>query len=281
MMQSKSLKENSIKRYSNIYEKHLKCFSNREIDSLKVSEIKEMMASLQLQPNSIRLVATVFRQILQEALFDEAIDKNPFNHVRTPKLKKFEPHPFSKEEIALLIQNADGWFRNLLAVLFMTGMRIGEAIAIEWKDIDEGFIRVSKTLSNGVASTTKTDNIRYVPIFNDLIPFINAQRRETGMNKRVFVGLNDPANLQRRWHSLLKKCELSHRILYQARHTFAINALDSGLFKTTQIAKILGHASVQMLFQKYAKFIKSENDILPLHFSTLDTNLDTEFVKIS
>ena len=177
------------------------------------------------------------------------------------------------------MNNATGWLKNLIALLFMTGMRIGEAIALEWKDIDDGYIRVSKTLSQGKVSSTKTENIRYVPIFDDLQSYLYAQRLETGLKSRVFVGLNDPANLQKRWHALLKKCEMPHRILYQARHTFAINALDSGLFKTTQIAKMLGHSSVQMLFTKYAKFIKSEIDIIPRDFSVLGTKKDTKVLK--
>lgn len=270
MMRQKDLKGSSVRRYGSIFENHIQQFGNREIDSFKVSELKEWM-SKSLSPKSLRLNATVFRQIFDEALYDEAIDKNPFEHIKPPKLNKFEPQPFNSEEVELLINNATGWFKNLLAVLFMTGMRIGEAIALEWKDIDDCFIKVSKTLAQGEVSSTKTDNIRDIPIFDDLRPYLYAQRLETGHKNRVFVGLNDPANLQKRWHALLKKCEMPHRILYQARHTFAINALDSGLFKTTQIAKMLGHSSVQMLFTKYAKFIKSEIDIIPRDFSVLGT----------
>lgn len=280
MMQQKKCKKNTLLRYNSIFDNHILPFKHRTIDSFKISELKTWMHK-DLNAKTLRLHATVFRQIFEEALYDEAIDKNPFTFIKSPRLDKYEPEPFNQDEVQLLLGNTQGWFKNLLALLFMTGMRIGEAIALDWQDIDEGFIKVSKTLSKGEIDTTKTENIRYVPIFNDLKPYLDAQRLETGLKRRVFIGINDPANLQKRWHALLSKCNMTHRILYQARHTFAVNALDSGLFKATQIAKILGHSSVQMLFTKYAKFIKSEIDSIPRHFSVLGTEKGTEAVKIS
>jgi integrase len=201
-------------------------------------------------------------------------DKDGGQKIRQ-RLLEDVPKPFSKKEVSILIDNAQGWFRNILALLFMTGMRIGEAIALDWDDIDE-YICVSKTISEGNIGNTKTDTIRYVPVFDDLKPFIRNQKLLTGLaNKRVFVGLKDAKDLHTHWHKLIKKCDMEHRVLYQARHTFAIHALDSGLFKVSQIANILGHTSVQMLFQKYAKFIKSEIDSVPKNFSTISTNLST------
>lgn len=275
MMKQKNIRASTLERYACHYDCHIKQFEDRQIDSIKVSELRQWVSSSSLSPKSVRGNMSVFRMIFQEALYDEAVSKNPFEQIRLPKSEKFEPEPFSTEEMGLLISNADGWFKNLLAVLFYTGMRIGEAIALEWDDIDE-FIKIDKSIREGVVTATKTNNVRFVPVFNDLKPYIDAQRRETGLRgKRVFNG-NGAKELKPRWHRLLKKCSMGHRILYQARHTFAIKALDSGMFKVSQIAKMLGHASVQMLFQKYAKFIRSEIDELPKDFSTLGTKKDTK-----
>ncbi|MDR2080958.1 MAG: hypothetical protein LBP54_03615 [Campylobacteraceae bacterium] len=64
--------------------------------------------------------------------------------------------------------------------------------------------------------------------------------------------------------------------MYQARHTFAIKALDSKKFKASQIAYMLGHTSLKMLFEKYAKFIEGEVDKVDATFSILDTKSDTQ-----
>ena len=276
MIQSKSIRDSTLQRYECHYRCHIEQFAQREISSIKVSELKKWVKDMNVSPKSIRGNISVFRMIFQEALYDEAIDKNPFVYIKLPKADKFEPQPFSTEEMELLLSNADGWFRNLLAVLFYTGMRIGEALALEWDDIDD-FIKIDKSIRDGVVTPTKTNNVRHVPLFNDLRPYIEAQRRETALrSKSVFIGAIGAKELKPKWHRLLKKCNMEHRILYQARHTFAIKALDSGMFKVSQITKMLGHASVQMLFQKYAKFIRSEMDDLPKDFSTLGTKKDTK-----
>jgi integrase len=276
MMKQKDIKDTTLKRYSTSYNRYIKPFEDRVIDSFKVSELREWIASINISAKSIRGIANLMSQIFEEAIYDEVIDKNPCKKLRLPKVKKYQPEPFSKEEMRNLLENSEGWFHNLLGVLFMSGMRVGEALALTWEDITKDNVKVSKTISLGVVTTTKTENIRYIPMFNDLAAFFKKQEFNTKLKGgRVFDQVNDSANLRRHWYKLLNKCGMKDRVLYQTRHTFAIYALDSGMFKVSQIAYILGHSSVQMLFEKYAKFIKSEIEEVPKEFSTLSTLLST------
>lgn len=276
LMSYKDIKESTRKRYANSYNVHIKQFEDRAIDSFKVSELRYWVSERQISAKSIRGVVNLLSQIFQEAIFDEAIDKNPCLKLRLPKAKKYEPQPYSHEEIKLLLDSSKGWFHNLLGVLLNSGMRVGEALALTWNDIGEKSIKVSKTISEGVVTTTKTENVRYIPMFNELKKHLKAQEFETKLKGgRVFDQVNDSANLRRHWYRLLETCDMQGRVLYQTRHTFAIHALDSGKFKVSQIAQILGHASVQMLFEKYAKFIRSELDDVPKDFDVTSTNLIT------
>lgn len=277
LMQTKECKDTTRHRYNCLYRQHIKIFEDMLIDEIKVSDLRMWFSSLKLSPKTKRMALSLLSQIFDEAIYDEAIEKNPCIHVKLPKLIKYEPEPFTQEEMLLLLKNSSGWFKNLLAILFLTGMRIGEALALEWKDIDE-FIRVDKTITDGEVDKTKTGNTRYIPVFNDLKPFLKNQIYLTGLQKRVFPNATGAKRLKEPWHRLLKKCNMDHRVLYQTRHTFTINALNSGKFKISQIAKILGHSSTQMIFQKYAKFIKSELENIPKDFSTFGHNLDTKAV---
>jgi integrase len=49
----------------------------------------------------------------------------------------------------------------------------------------------------------------------------------------------------------------------QTRHTFAVNAIKSGEFSLQEIASILGHTSLSMLFHHYGK-----------HFGTVSRSID-------
>lgn len=56
------------------------------------------------------------------------------------------------------------------------------------------------------------------------------------------------------WYPTLAKAGLSRRTMYQTRHTFASNALAAGE-AASWVARMLGHASPEMLFSVYARYI--------------------------
>ncbi len=66
--------------------------------------------------------------------------------------------------------------------------------------------------------------------------------------------LNVNALRDRIWYPTLAKATLSRRTMYQTRHTFASNALAAGE-APSWVAAMLGHASPEMLFSVYARFI--------------------------
>jgi integrase len=75
----------------------------------------------------------------------------------------------------------------------------------------------------------------------------------------VFTGpegglLNVNALRDRSWYPTLTKAGLSRRTMYQTRHTFASNALAAGE-APSWVAAMLGHASPEMLFRVYARYI--------------------------
>jgi integrase len=75
----------------------------------------------------------------------------------------------------------------------------------------------------------------------------------------VFTGpesglLNVNALRDRTWYPTLTKAGLRRRIMYQTRHTFASNALAAGE-APSWVAAMLLHASPEMLFSVYARYI--------------------------
>jgi len=58
------------------------------------------------------------------------------------------------------------------------------------------------------------------------------------------------------WYPALKKAGLRMRTMYQTRHTFASLMLSHGE-DPLWIARMLGHTTLQMVFQHYGKFIRN------------------------
>jgi len=219
-------------------------------------------------PATAIYIANTFGQLFKEAFYDEAVEKNPFDLIKRPKKIQKEAQPFTVEEMKTILENSQGWVQNFLAVSFLTGMRTGEVVGLKWSDVDfEAMeIKVNRTRRHGIDTSPKTEKSkRIIPIFNELVPYIKSQYELTGdSDSYVFLTRTaEPFNDSHRirdhhWKKLLKKCGMKYRRIYDTRSTFATMMLDTGKFTVNQIAQILGHTSVQMIFTRYNKFIKSE-----------------------
>ncbi len=274
------LKPSSIEKYENILENViLPEFAEKKIDEIKPLDVHLWFSKYNHRsPKTRRDYLIVLRGVFSEAFFDEIITRNPVDYIKLPKLNKSRVQPFSKTEVDQILRYSTGWRRNYYAIAFFTGMRSGEIIALKWSDID--FIRrtiyVQRTRRKGIETTPKTlSSVRVVPIFDDLLPFLENQYKYTGSkNSYVFLNGDYPYRdtnscLDRPWRSLLKRLKIPYRRLYNTQHTFATLMLNSNKFTKNQISMILGHSNNQMLFQTYAGFIESEKDNIDLGFSIL------------
>lgn len=64
------------------------------------------------------------------------MNKNPFDALDSLKVKKPKVTPLLPHEVKLILETAQGWFKNYLALGFMTGMRVGEIVALKWKNVN-------------------------------------------------------------------------------------------------------------------------------------------------
>ena len=145
LMFNKKLKEGTIRQYLNIYNTHIVKYEDYQISDVDVKFAREWTASIKVKASTLRGVVNIFSQIADEAVYDFAINDNPFKKVRLPKVDKYEPEPFSDEEAKKLLNNANGWFKNFLGFSLLTGMRTGEVCALMWSDIGDKYINVSKS----------------------------------------------------------------------------------------------------------------------------------------
>jgi integrase len=270
MREREGIKLPTLQKYNAIATKIVSKFGRVPIADLKSSEVRDYFSNL-LDRRCAKTVAdylTVLRGIFQEAIYDEAVTFNLANVVRLPKEKKVEPEPFSANETAMLLEHSEGWLKSLIALLAYTGIRTGEAIALKWADVnlDTKEIRVRETRSRGEDGDTKTESSdRTIPIFSPLEPYLRDQFMRTGLKGRyVFLSnageawYNTGEINQKYWRPLLKRLGLKERRLYELRHTYATNMLDSGKYPVGLISGWLGHNDYSMIFKRYAKRIKGE-----------------------
>lgn len=255
--------------YINIYNKHIKpVFGNRKLDKIRVSEINIWKNKLytvnQLSSRRVNDIKKIFGTILEDAVRDEIIVTNPVSKSKPlPIHQEKEIQPFSLEEIQIILNTAQGQDKNIIALLFMTGMRTGEMIGLKWSDIDfiENEIKINRTIGRGIIGTPKTiSSYRTIPIFDSLLPYLQNQYELTKDKEFVFINSNDTHFFDAKniraglWKKVLKTANIKYRTVYHTRHTFCSINLTNGE-DVIWVSRIMGHKNPRITLEKYSKYI--------------------------
>ena len=118
-------------------------FADHRVSQITVAEVdRYKLAKLgegKLGPATINKTLTRLGQILEEAVEYEhlALERNP---VRVGKRKLKAPTPqrswVEPEQLPALLAAADSWIRPVVATLAGAGLRVGEAVALDWSDVN-------------------------------------------------------------------------------------------------------------------------------------------------
>ena len=91
----------------------------------------------------------LLKQVLNQAVADRLIPRNPAEAVRPPRATKKDIRPLTSSEVCRMLTTAHGdrW-EALYVVAATTGLRQGWLLGLSWDDIDldRGVLRVRRTL---------------------------------------------------------------------------------------------------------------------------------------
>ena len=269
-LHSKTRKESTQNDYRISYEKHIKPhLGKKRLDAIKPSDISLWQNKVleSVSPRRLRNIRAVLSTIIQDAMRDELIMRNPLPLVKLPRADKVEIHPFSISEIFTILDKAVGQFKNFYALAFFTGMRSGEMIGLRWEDIDffRNEISIKRAIKMGVVSTPKTtSSVRDIDIIDSLLPYLREQYKLTAhKNSYVFLNDNDEHfyDIKRirntHWTRVLKECNFKYRPIYHTRHTFATMMLENNE-DILWVSNMLGHTDSTMTLSKYARYVKRD-----------------------
>lgn len=267
---SSTRKQSTQSDYRISYEKHIKPYlGKKRLDAIKPSDIALWQNRVleSVSPRRLKAIRAVLSTIIQDAMRDELIIRNPLPLVKLPRANKVEIEPFGISEIFAILDKADGQYRNFYALGFFSGLRSGEMIGLKWEDIDffRKEISIKRAIKMGVVSTPKTlKSVRDIDMIDSLLPYLENQYQITGKYKS-YVFLNEHQenfyDIKRirdtHWKRVLQECGFKYRPIYHTRHTFATVMLENGE-DILWISNMLGHTDSTMTLSRYAKYIKRD-----------------------
>ena len=158
-----------------------------------------------------------------------------------------------------------------VAFAIYSGARLGELLALTWRDIDfeKGHMKVNKSLSSRdgpvtISSTKTRAGRRVVSLPCAAIEALRRHRvrqcqerlsaREWADGDLVFTSTSgtpmNPANFTARyWHPLLLRAQLPSIHFHDLRHTSALMAMRSG--HLTAVSRRLGHSNTGITAELY------------------------------
>lgn len=264
------LKSSTLDKYTNIVkDRLLPTFGDMDITTIKPSTIKKWLYDIDdVGGKSKRIYLSIVSGILQEALYDEVIEKNVCRNVKLPKFETEKIKPFTSDEVSQIMSLTENDnYRFYLAIAFYTGMRSGEIIGLKKSDIDftRNCITVNRTRSRFGESTPKTRySIREIPIIDLLAPYIQELYKLHNHEYLFVTQYKKPYRdthsfCENQWRPALKELSIEYRRPYNARHTYATNMLYSNLVTPVQLAQLLGHANTQMVYDVYVNYLDTFN----------------------
>lgn len=240
------------------------------------------------------------RRILQYGVTMQAIKHNPARDVIIPRKQQNKEHKvkfFSNQELKQFLGYLDNLdlssYENLFdyvlyKTLLASGCRIGEALALEWSDIDlkKGIISISKTLNRYQETNTPKSKagLREVDIDTATVSLLKEYKKRQQIQawqlgrsvKIVFTPFTTKyayaCLLRKRLQGHFKVAGVPDVSFHGFRHTHATIMLYAGI-EAKDLQYRLGHSNISMTLNTYVHATKEGAKKAVSIFETAISNL--------
>lgn len=265
-----TLKFSSKKHYDYIFNIHLlPTLGEMQLRVITRDVVQNLLAGKLLSGLSwktVKHIRTTLGTILRAAEQDGLIDKNPVINTRLPRRPPTERQSVSPEEVRGVLNELAEPSRSIGWLIVLTGLRIGEVLALRWCDVDLvlGIIRVSRAVYDGHFDEPKTKRSRRtVPLSKRASAILEARRPITPDTDSLVFRARNGSPLSRR--NLLnrhlvptcKKLGLPRMNWHWLRHANA-TFLDSVGTPLGTTQSLLGHSSSEITREVYVHSVPDD-----------------------
>lgn len=145
----------------------LPVFGRKQIPQLDKLELQQHVNKLAAgySGSLVKKVIVQFKSMLEEAVEQDIITKNPARKLQKPQTKKPCGRFLSLEEYDALVAQLEFRDRLIVRMFCLMGFRSGELFAIRWNDVEKDRIRVDESSSRwGIKDPKTAGSDAFVPM---------------------------------------------------------------------------------------------------------------------
>lgn len=250
---------------------------NIPMQKLKGVDLEKFYGDLSetMKPVTVRSIHQIVRTALSYAVRHEIVKKNVADVVSPPRGKEKTVNTWSEEHVLYFLDNAkDSRYYVAYLLAITCGMRKGEILGLQWKDID--FERRTLSVNRSLSHITKefhepkTSSGKRLIVLPEitLLALQEHFQKISEEKERYGDGYNNfdlvcptyngnPCNfrsLTQLWKKLIKKCGVPDIRFHDLRHTHATLMLKQGIHPKI-VSERLGHKKVGITLDTYSHVV--------------------------
>ena len=262
------LRENSLNSIKYVLNQHiLPYIGGYRLRDITPMQIQAIMAGLSGKSNSLQSKVLVsLRSIFNAAYENGLIARSPVSSMLKPTGKATQEKETltAKDSEFLLRKVENARARTFLLIALHTGMRRGEILGLQWKDINfkTKVIHVRHNAVVGEKETTVSENLktqaakRTLPLSEELEAWLSA-RKKTSHSQYVIAMENHKPLTKSSYRSMWKLIERelpdTHLTAHILRHTYITRLFEAGL-DIKEIQYLAGHSTMDMTLKVYTHY---------------------------
>jgi len=265
--------------YTNWIRKHLiPFFGHMQLSDITPGDVQdyitEKVRERRLKGKSINNSLVVLKRMLRIAVRKGYLRSNPAQEVEKAQVEDPETRALKPEQVRRLLYNVSEAFYPFFLTAVMTGMRLGELLALKWTDIDfeRGVVHVRRSVWRGKFGKPKSKRSkRTIPLGQRVLETLRAHRLKVPPNDLDLVFPSqkgtplDPANMRRReFLPALERAGLPRITFHELRHTCISILMDLGVNPLYVKAKA-GHSSITTTLDVYGHLLTGSESVAEEH----------------
>lgn len=238
-------------------------FGKWPLEEIKKIDIERYLLSMAEAGKCQTIVSRVLillKDAFEEAVENDYIAKNPAARIEAPRCEPVRDNrALTLNEVRRIFATTDGRTRLMFRVLILCGCRIGEALALRWRDLQDGWFLISRSALDGQPGPTKGRKSRVAPVPASLMAELNHWRSLT-----VFSGEDDLIFAAQTGHMVWRQTA-ENTMLARAKQQSGIQDLTFHMCRRTfstlfegdvaDVQGILGHVKLDTTLDHYRKGI--------------------------